>query len=68
MATIERRVKSRVTGFGAIYTSSQCLGGLQRNVLDSNGDLVSPSGPSYATGAPVYSDFTTVAPKSTGLS
>ena len=46
-----------VTGFGAIYTSSQYLGGLQRNVLDSNGNLVSPPGPSYATGAPVYCDF-----------
>ncbi len=45
-------------GYGAFYTNAQFLGLLQRIVLDSNGDLVSPlTGPSYAIGAPVYCDF-----------
>jgi autotransporter-associated beta strand protein len=38
----------------AIYTSFQFLGGLQRNILDSQGNIISPkSGPAYAPGVPV---------------
>jgi autotransporter-associated beta strand protein len=38
----------------AIYTSFQFVGGLQRNILDSQGNIVSPkSGPAYAPGVPV---------------
>jgi autotransporter-associated beta strand protein len=43
--------------YSAVYTNFQNLGGLQRNIYDASGHLVSPlSGPDYALGVPITCD------------